>query len=252
MMASRTVHADLLHQLGQYDVADKTFRHAEKIQAESDPGLSQLYLLHGVRYCDLLLGRAERASWQRTLSPNEPSTLPNASSELRDVIQRATRSLESAATGGYGSLFETALDYLTLARAAFYITVHHTKTLPLKTDEALSSMFEAVLVQLRGGGRQDLIPRGLLLLAWYELLTSRPEDAAKNLDEAWEIAERGPMRLHMADIHLYRARLFFRGKKYPWQSAQADLEAAAKLINDCGYHRRDEELRDAKRVIRGI
>jgi hypothetical protein len=29
------------------------------------------------------------------------------------------------------------------------------------------------------------------------------------------------------------------------------LEAAEKLINDCGYHRRDEELADAKRAILG-
>jgi hypothetical protein len=53
----------------------------------------------------------------------------------------------------------------------------------------------------------------------------------------------------MADIHLHRARLFFRERVYPWKSLQDDLEAAEKLINDCGYHRRDEELADAKRVI---
>lgn len=66
------------------------------------------------------------------------------------------------------------------------------------------------------------------------------------------IAERGPVRLHMADIHLYRARLFFREKTYPWKSMQDDLAAAEKLINDCGYHRRDEELTDAKCAILGL
>lgn len=35
------------------------------------------------------------------------------------------------------------------------------------------------------------------------------------------------MRLHLADIHLQRARLFFREKFYPWQSPQTDLAAAA-------------------------
>jgi hypothetical protein len=73
--------------------------------------------------------------------------------------------------------------------------------------------------------------------------------AQSDLDEAWEIAERGPMKLYMADIHLYRARLFFREKKYPWESPPADLAAAEKLINECGYHRRDEELADAKKAI---
>jgi hypothetical protein len=28
-----------------------------------------------------------------------------------------------------------------------------------------------------------------------------------------------------------------------------DLAAAEKIINECSYHRRDEELADAKRVI---
>lgn len=86
--------------------------------------------------------------------------------------------------------------------------------------------------------------------------------AQADLDEAWDIAERGPMRLHLADIHLHRARLFFREKVYPWRegrnlngefvtnrTAADDLAAAEKLINDCGYHRRDEELADAKRAI---
>jgi len=31
----------------------------------------------------------------------------------------------------------------------------------------------------------------------------------EDLTEAWEIAERGPMRLHMVDIQLTRARLMF-------------------------------------------
>lgn len=67
------------------------------------------------------------------------------------------------------------------------------------------------------------------------------------------------MKLFMADIHLYRARLFGNRKaetgnrkeemQYPWESPAADLAAAEKLINDCGYHRRDEELADAKAVI---
>jgi len=38
---------------------------------------------------------------------------------------------------------------------------------------------------------------------------------------------------------------------YPWKSPQDDLAAAEKRINDCGYHRRDEELADAKRAILG-
>ena len=55
--------------------------------------------------------------------------------------------------------------------------------------------------------------------------------------------------MYLADIHLHRARLFFREPKYPWESPAADLAAAEKLINTCGYHRRDGELADAKAAI---
>ncbi|MGH9836876.1 MAG: hypothetical protein ACRD9Y_27945 [Blastocatellia bacterium] len=106
--------------------------------------------------------------------------------------------------------------------------------------------------------------RGLLTRAWLRSLTGArtgSESAQSNLDEAWEIAARGSMRLHLADIHLHRARLFglrmvddgLRNEEepYPWESAEADLAAAEKLINECGYHRRDEELADAKQAILG-
>ena len=105
---------------------------------------------------------------------------------------------------------------------------------------------------LRQSGQQHELPRGLLASSWYLYVKGDTALAQADLDEAWDIAERGPMRLHMADIHLHRARLFFREKTYPWKSPQDDLAAAEKLINDCGYHRRDEELADAKRAILGI
>jgi nucleoside phosphorylase len=50
----------------------------------------------------------------------------------------------------------------------------------------------------------------------------------------------------MADIHLYRARLFFREEHYPWESPQKDLTEARRLIEKCGYWRRKEELEDAE------
>jgi hypothetical protein len=50
---------------------------------------------------------------------------------------------------------------------------------------------------------------------------------------------------------IYRARLFFREPSYSWKSPQDDLAAAEKLINDCDYYLRDEELADAKQAILG-
>ena len=64
------------------------------------------------------------------------------------------------------------------------------------------------------------------------------------------------MRLHLADIHLHRARLFGllanRPSAYPWTSAQDDLAQARKLIVDCGYGRRLPELEDAEAALRAL
>ena len=86
----------------------------------------------------------------------------------------------------------------------------------------------------------DDLPRGLLTRAWLQFLQGDESGARADLDEAWEIAERGSMRLHMADVQLTRARLF--------RDREA-LEAAAELIRECGYHRRDGELEDAREMM---
>ena len=58
------------------------------------------------------------------------------------------------------------------------------------------------------------------------------------------------MRLHMADIHLHRARLFHAVQPYPWESPHADLATARALVERCGYWRRKEELEDAEAAAR--
>ena len=58
-----------------------------------------------------------------------------------------------------------------------------------------------------------------------------------DLDEALEIAARGPMPLYQAEIHLHRARLF---------RDRDALAEARRLIEKHGYGRRLEELADAE------
>ena len=146
-------------------------------------------------------------------------------------------------------LLDIALDHLTLGRAALYAAILEGSSL----DPCRAPLQHAV-DGLRRAGAQHHIPRGLLTRAWLRCLEGNrtgPESAQSDLDEAWEIAERGPMKLHMADIHLHRARLFFREAQYPWGSPAADLAAARELIEKCGYGRRKEELEDAERAIGG-
>ncbi|MGH6820429.1 MAG: hypothetical protein ACREDU_06150 [Methylocella sp.] len=70
--------------------------------------------------------------------------------------------------------------------------------------------------------------------------------------QAFEIAERGPMPLFLADIRVHRARLFGltpagRNQAYPWDSPRQDLAEARRLIEKHGYYRRQPELEDALR-----
>jgi len=152
-----------------------------------------------------------------------------------------------------GPLREVGLTHLTGARSALCQAL-------MKANESSKADFldaahrdiDAAINNLRLSAEIEDVVGAMLTRAWLPSLESDADGAWADLDEAWDIAERGPMRLHMADIHLYRARLFFREETYPWKSPQDDLAAAEKLINECGYHRRDEELADAKRAILGV
>jgi hypothetical protein len=165
--------------------------------------------------------------------------------ECRAVCQRARKWFEWRVPSD--SLLTIALDHFTLGRAALYEAILCNSSL-----DTCHSSFASAVSGLRRSGVNDYVVRGLITRAWLRFLIGArtgPESAQEDLDEAWEIAERGPMRLFMADIHLYRARLFFREKEYPWDSPQADLAAARKLIESCGYGRRKEELEDAEKAI---
>jgi hypothetical protein len=160
-----------------------------------------------------------------------------------------------------------ALALHTLGRAALYETILESRS--SKRDLAQTSPppnfkenqrgFTAAATELdhavsglRRAGQDDL-PRGRLTRAWLRSLTGArigAESAQSDLDEAWEIAERGPMPLFLADIHLYRARLFLREANYPWQSPQHDLAEARRLIFKHGYLRRKEELEDAEAALK--
>ena len=215
---------------------------------------------------------------------------------LRPVSERAAQTLKIAERKV--RLLDIALDHLTLGRAALYAAIlespspsplnlygeatgggqtatgeggpapGHTARLHLPPS-ALEHI-ESAVSGLRHSGRSDILPHALLTRAWQRSLTGAltsaqagPDSAQSDLDEAWEIAERGPMRLHMADIHLHRARLFGMSNdecrmtngeplKYPWESPEKDLAEARKLIVACGYGRRIPELEDAEKALKGM
>ncbi len=235
-MDDRTVHADAWHQAGRRSQALALFREAEGMQAEMQPETPRLYSLGGFRFCDLLLAEAERAAGRKGGAGAAGAAIFSESREaLREVEERAAQTLEWARSAGL-SLQTLALDHLTLGRAALYGAILAGTDLAAARAE-----IEPAVDGLRRAGQSDELPKGLLTRAWLLFLEGDPAAARADLAEAEEIAVRGPMPLFLADVALYRARLF---------GDRGALVEARRLIERHGYGRRLGELADAEAAIR--
>jgi tetratricopeptide (TPR) repeat protein len=258
-IGSRATHATALHEAGRRSEAEARFREAEQIQAKYPNGYPLLHLVRGFRYCDLLLAPAEREAGKVEAEGESHRLL----ALCQAVAKRAAQTLK-AAKHSRQWLIDFALDHLTIGRATLYAAIlesrghtHLTRPAPEVAQRDLNTAAAELghaVSGLRSSGEVEFIPLGLLSRAWLRSLTvplTGADSAQSDLDEAWEIAERGPMPLFLADIHLYRARLFFREPNYPWQSAPDDLREARRLIEKHGYGRRKEEMEDAEAAILG-
>ena len=121
--------------------------------------------------------------------------------QTSEVLRRASQTLDWVEPQHW--LLDIGLDHLSLGRAH-----------PTGSAEAIHHLDQAVDFLRRAG---QLIYLPLALLA-----RGTPHD----LEEAFRIATRSGMRLHLADYHL----------------AKGNLAEAEALINATGYHRRDPEL----------
>ncbi|MCU1349127.1 MAG: hypothetical protein JWO56_2157 [Acidobacteria bacterium] len=264
-MAFRATHAGALHQAGRRDEAEALFREAEQMQAEGQPAYPLLYSLRGFQYCDLLLSAVDREAGKAEGERENEEGLVQS----HVVAERAALTLRWVIDAEL-SLLSIALDHLTLGRTTLYAAILEPRRrqhemvqhFPLPSSDESQGGFTTAATELdhavsglRRAGAQHHLPRGLLTRAWLRGLTGArtgSDSAQSDLDEAWEIAERGPMPLHLADIHLYRARLFFREATYPWESPQHDLAEARRLIFKHGYLRRKEELEDAEAALKHL
>jgi tetratricopeptide (TPR) repeat protein len=248
VIVSMSVHADAVHQTGRREQAQSLFR-----KAASTASLRQMDTLlrsvAGFSYCEFLVAAVERAAWRRTFQPsyNPPASVLILCDE---VSQRAEQMLHIS---GRDRPLDLGICSLSKARSQLYAALLSESERQLMPCSA--SLKDAVN-DLRRAGVQEHLPRGLLTGAWLHCLLAKYtglDSAQQDLDEAWEIAERGPMPLLRADIHLHRARLFGLSKdrpaKYPWASPQYDLAEARRLIEKHGYWRRREELEDAEAAL---
>ncbi len=247
-MATRTTAADALHQFGRHAEAGTLFVEAERMQKEDQPQFDLLYSLQGFQYCDWLLAPAERAAWQALLGGlGSQSVMDKRGEEGPTVIcAEVERRADTVFEWRRGPIWnpdadpilDIALDHLTLARVGL-VRVILSHPLP---QPALDLPHVAAAVNgLRNAGAAHRLPLGLLTAALYHFVRGDVASARAALDQAREIAERGPMPLYLADIHLHRARLF---------RDQAELAKARDLIEKHGYGRRKEELEDAESAAR--
>jgi len=235
--ALRTTLADALHQAGLFSEADAIFRQAEDLQKARQTKYPLLFSLQGIRYCTFLL---EQGKYR----------------EVHNKVKKMMRWRVPT-----DPILDISLEHLTLGRAYMLRAQREKKNF----SKAMVYLNRAV-DGLRQAGNQEFVIRGLLGRAELHRVTGALDKAQKDLDEAFAIATRGGMRLHEADCHLEYARLALaRGgdvpagrdvppeRLYPPErrddDAREHLSIAKKMIDEMGYHRRDEEVRELETKI---
>ncbi|MCX5644699.1 MAG: ATP-binding protein [Phycisphaerae bacterium] len=254
----------VLHQSGQSDEASKELQIAGELLATRKSELGNRVCStepwQGSRFHDVRLSESEVVAWKQQLAiPFCRSRLLTVLERCREARRWSERTESSSSSPGRGYPHYAALRPLTGAHAAIYMNILEVSSnLGREQFGAIRQRVDIAIENLRRGGRMDYLPFGFLTRAWLRTLEDDADGARADLDDAWEIAERGPMRLQMADIHLYRARLFHAVTPYPWDKDEQgkprgpkdDFTAARTLIEQCGYHRRDEELADAEQAAK--
>jgi tetratricopeptide (TPR) repeat protein len=218
---SRATLGGVLHQSGQLTEAKPVFQDAEEIQKIKQPHVPFLYSYEGFTYCDLLLSLGD----------------------YMEVERRAKKAL-GVVMHGSRSLMDIALNNLLLGRSFLLNPQRKSKH---SVTESLNYLNRAVN-GLRQSGLRDHWPLGLLARAEYYRVTGTLDKAQKDLDEAFTIATRGGMGLHLADCHLEYARLYLaKGDK---AKTREHWQIAKDSIEKMGYHRRDKEVQELEEQLK--
>jgi tetratricopeptide (TPR) repeat protein len=245
-ISKRPTLADALHQAARWEDSAEVFGEAEEIQAELQEKYPRLYSLLGYRYCDLLLSRAE---------PEDGAGLDGLDADTTDahlfrqacwdVRERASETIKIAEKSQ--RLFDIALDHLTLGRAHLGLALaapnQATPGEEAEVELARSAQhLDRALDGLRQqAGKEEFVARSLLARAVFQRLRGDPANAAADLADALEIAERCSMRLHVCDAHLEWARLY--RQQGDADAARGHLSVARRLVDEMRYRRREREVR---------
>jgi tetratricopeptide (TPR) repeat protein len=214
---------------GDVDEASRLFAETEELLLRPDPWqtrVREMHMIYRFVHAELLLEKAQ--------------------------TKRAEELVESVSSSNPGNLLLIALIRAFKGKLILSKGISN-----LEKKRAAEEYFTEAVDRFRAAGQDPHTVRGFLFRAEFWADVGDVDGAISDLDEAWEIAERGPMPLFMADIHLSRARLFGNRKAntgnwkeeetcYPWESPEHDLVEARRLIFKHGYLRRKEELEDAE------
>ena len=252
-IVARASHGYALSCLGLYAEALENYREAEALEITYHPAYPFLLSMSGIRYCDIILSKVERvccSSRERDLQGTNSRLINCATSPIEnlasgDVLSEVEQWVNKAQSINPAHQEATLLDssfyHLLLGRTALCRAIltdsqseklDKLKLANLELDDAVNGF--------RCAGVMHHLPRGHISRAWFRYVTGDFSGTKDDLDTAWEIAERGSMRLHMADIHLYRAR-FFQDKE--------ELQKARVIIEECGYWKRKEDLEDLDVIL---
>ena len=257
MIISRATEGNALHAAGMLQNAADLFADAERRQQAVQGQLPILYSIQGYWHCDLLLSQMQTAA----------------------ALERASRTLQLARK--HLSDLTIALDTLTLGRAHLAEALLRPANTPLAQcahdhPRAAAVRFREAVELLFASRHNDQIPLGLLARAAFRRTIGDWNGAKSDVNEAKEIAEPAGMRLYCCDCALECARIALaereafaplNGLIEPTpapptlpdpdaagslrEEVRKQLDIARKLIDDCGYHRRDEELAELDAVAAG-
>ncbi|QQZ29232.1 hypothetical protein HMY34_10880 [Thiothrix subterranea] len=221
---ARATRAHVVHQCGKTTDAFKLFHEIENPVTTSVH--LQLTSIEGSRYCDLLLTQGN----------------------IEEVIKRSKQALERN------------MSPLTIALDRYILGCAY---LQQKDFSQADHWLTTAVGELRKYGGLHYLPLGLLAHADMHRHTHDFARARQDLQEVFDIADGSGMRLHLTDYHLEMARLLVAEEKegnrrLPLQAdvgatggrpLQYHIAEAAKLINETGYHRRDQELLDLQQAL---
>src|SRR5580693_1136184 len=256
-LKNRAQHAMALHAAGRFQEADRLFARIERQVSKLYHGTHQLISVSGAGFCNLL---ADKGQWVAVRRRSQTSVqLAEPTGRILDI-----------------SLANLALGKANLALALKYGSDQNNATSATGDQLGLSSIVKSI-TGFQRYGINSYVAMSLLVRGAFRRNAGDWNGAALDLDEVEEIAEPGPMRLHLCDTALQRARLAFARieafaplngmleKSNPPKpfvpdaeqivelkcEAEKQLKIAADYIEKCGYHRRDEELAELQAALRG-